>query len=87
MSDVDDDASERQPIGSIIDQLGVTACIEDNQQITEVLVVAKLTDFADGSTSLGVYNSTGMDWIAQLGLFRAATLVMECAQFAHTEDE
>lgn len=81
------DDDERQQIGSIIDHLGVTAIIGPNQQITEVLVISKLTNFEDGTTELGVYNSSGMDWIAMLGLFRAGQLLMEIAQFAHTEED
>lgn len=84
MIDRDDD---REPIGGIIDGLGVSASLETTQKITEVLVLAKITDFEDGSTSVGIYNSTGMDWISQLGLFRASMLVMEFAQFSHIEDE
>lgn len=82
-----EDEDERQLIGSIIDHLGVKAIIEPSQRITEVLVVAKLTDFEDGSTSLGVYNSSGVDWIALLGLLRAAQILMEITQFSHTEED
>ena len=65
----------------------MSAIIEPNQQITEVVVVAKLTNFEDGTTGLGVYNSSGMDWISMLGLFRAGQLFMELSQFAYTEEE
>lgn len=82
-----DDSEDRQPIGEILDRIGVTASLEENQHIIEALVLAKVSDFADGSTSVGIYYSVGMDWISQLGLFRASQLIMELAQFSHTEDE
>lgn len=82
---VNENADDRtQPIGSTIDGLGVHATLDENQHITEVLVLAKISDFEDGSTSVGIYNSAGMDWVAQLGLFRAAMLVLETAAFSHS---
>ena len=69
--------NEPQQIGETIDRLGVHATLDENQHITEVLVLAKIADFNDGTTSVGIYNSAGMDWVAHLGLLRAATLMME----------
>lgn len=82
-----DDEETGKPIGSIIDGLGVTASLDPSQHITEVIVLAKITDFEDGGTSVGVYKSDDMDWVSQLGLFRVATLMMETTYFSHTEED
>lgn len=85
-----DDEDEGKPIGAILDALGVTANLEETQRITEVLVVAKVIDLEDGEVDLGIYSSIGGDWMAQLGLFRAATLAMEtmhCSHSKHDEED
>ncbi len=66
--------SELQPIGSILDDLGVKARLDDTDRIVEVLVIAKIVDLAeeDAVPYLGIYNSTGADWISQRGLIHAA---------------
>ena len=82
-----DEEDEGKPIGAILDALGVTADLEETQRITEVLVVAKVIDLEDGEVDLGIYSSVGGDWMAQLGLFRAATLAMETTHCSHTKHD
>lgn len=66
-----------QPIGPLLDALGVTIELEDNQQLTEVLVLGKGTDFATNETALVLAASPGCDWIAQRGLLSAAQFVVD----------
>lgn len=57
-----------RPAGPLLDAVGMTLNIEDEQHITEVVVVAKATDLHTGETHLIIGASEGLDWIAQLGL-------------------
>lgn len=68
-----------QPIGALLDSLGVTLDLKPGQQLVEVLVLAKVADFSDdsGVPRLGLGSSTGLDWMAELALVRSATLVIE----------
>lgn len=68
------------PIGPMLDALGVTASLDDNQQITEAVIIAKISDFATGRAMLGLYTSEGLDWIAQYGLVAAASHVLNDAE-------
>jgi hypothetical protein len=73
-----------QPAGQLLDALGVTLNIKDDQQLTEVVVISKATDFGTGGTNVIISTSDGLDWVAQLGLIHAARLI--CDQ-APIEDE
>lgn len=53
-----------QPIGPLLDALGVTVDLEDNQQITEAIVLAKGADFETNETALVLAASAGLDWIS-----------------------
>lgn len=70
-----DAAVTEQPIGPLLDALGVTIGLEPDQQITEVVVIGKLVHFGSGATRLFTSSSEGLDWIAQLGLIAAAKQV------------
>lgn len=63
--------------GEILDPLGMLLDVEDDQQVTECLLIAKCVSFGEDSrTSLIVTTSPGLDWISQAGLFAAAEQVM-----------
>lgn len=66
--------SEPRPAGPILDELGVTLELEPNDRVTEVLILAKLTDLDTGDVGL-VFASNDLDWIAQAGLLAAASQV------------
>lgn len=66
-----------QPAGPLLDALGVTIDLEPHQQLTDVLVIGKVADFDNDHTPLVLAKSSGLDWIAQLGLIHAARLVSE----------
>lgn len=71
-----------QPIGPILDGLGVIIGLEDGDLVESALVLAKVVD-ADGSVTVGCYTSQGMDWLAQLGLITAAAQMQADTPFAH----
>lgn len=59
------------PIGAILDGLGVTLCLDPNDQMTDVLVISRVVNADTGQTALGVCHN-GLDWITQAGLLAAA---------------
>jgi hypothetical protein len=67
----------REPIGPLMDALGVQIELEESQQVTEVLVIAKVHDFKTGDTAVGMYKSDCTDWVSQLGLLAAAQQIVD----------
>lgn len=60
----------------VLDPLGVVLDLEDDQRVTECLVLAKVIGLGeDGQTSLTISASDGLDWIARAGLLAAAAQV------------
>ena len=67
--------SER-PAGPILDGLGVELDLDDDDLLTEVVVIGKVSRMSDGGgTSVVIAISKGMDWVSQLGLLEAARQV------------
>lgn len=82
-------SDESRPIGRLLDDLGVTAPLGDNDRITEVMVIAKVVelDGADGVPLLGIYTGSGTDWITKRGLLHAAREVLEAVPPMLTPDD
>jgi len=64
-----------KPAGPILDELGVTLDLDDDDRVVEVLVLAKTVAMGDGTVGLVVADS-GIDWIAQRGLIAAAQEIL-----------
>lgn len=64
--------SESQPIGQLLDSLGVTSTIAPDDLPVAALVLLKVVD-ATGDVRLILAYSDGMDWITRLGMLTAAT--------------
>jgi hypothetical protein len=71
----EDQSSTGRPAGPILDELGVTLDLADDDRITEVLVIAKSTNLANGDVALTI-SVNDLDWIAQLGLLSAASQIV-----------
>lgn len=65
-----------RPAGPIVDELGVTFQLDDDDRVTEVLVLAKTIDMGTGAVGLNIASS-GLDWITQSGLVAAYQLVQD----------
>lgn len=63
--------SEPRAAGPIIDELGVTMDLAEQDRVTEVVIIAKTTDLDTGEVALVIANND-LDWIAQAGLLAAA---------------
>jgi hypothetical protein len=67
-----------QPIGPLLDALGVVIELEDNHQLTEAVVLAKAVNFdSDSPPALVLASSAGLDWISMGGLIFAAQRVLD----------
>ena len=60
-----------QPIGPILDGLGVTLDLDDGELVETAFVITKIVG-ADGTVLLGTYGPDGLSWLEQLGLVEAA---------------
>jgi hypothetical protein len=49
--------------------------LEDNQQASQVIMVAKIADFDTGFVNVGMSCSDGVDWIDQVGLIETAKIM------------
>lgn len=66
------------PAGPILDALGVMLDVADADQVTDVLVIAKIASFdGDGQTGLVLATSDGCDWVAQRGLVSTAQWILD----------
>ena len=66
------------PAGPILDALGVALDVAENDQVTEVMILAKVSSFGeDGGTGLVIGTSAGLDWISQRGLVSTAQFVLD----------
>lgn len=60
-----------QPLGQIIDALGVQGDLDEGDLPTDAFVILKIVK-ADGSVSMVHRRSEALDWITALGMITAA---------------
>ncbi|MFJ4637598.1 hypothetical protein ACIP69_18490 [Streptomyces hygroscopicus] len=60
-----------QKIGQLLDTLGVTADLDDEDMPVDAVVLLKVVR-ADGAVSLVKGDSESLDWISSLGMLTAA---------------
>lgn len=64
-----------EPIGSILDSLGITATREEGELVAGAVVLLKTVQ-PDGSVALEHCISDGLSWIEAIGMARAAEQLM-----------
>jgi acyl-CoA hydrolase len=74
-----------QPIGPILDGLGVTIDLDDGELVESALVITKLVN-ADGQVLLGLHGSDSMSWLEKLGLIQAAKQRVSDAPWSEPDD-
>lgn len=74
-----------QPIGPILDGLGVTIDLDDGDLIEAVVVIAKVYLADGGSVSVTLADSAGMSWLDQLALVTAANQIVNERPFDHPD--
>lgn len=75
-----------QPIGPILNGLGVTIDLDDGDLVASAFVIAKVID-ADGEASLTLADSEGMSWIEQNGLLASAQQIVNQAAIGKKGDD
>lgn len=76
--------SEPKQAGPLLDALGVTLNLDEHDQLTDVLIIGRTTDFESGDTGIVIGNSAGLDWITQYGLLGAARYILESGEIEET---
>ena len=61
-----------EPIGNLLDSLGVVADIEPDDLVTAAVVVLSVLVPGENNPRLTIANSDGIGWITQAGLLRLA---------------
>lgn len=73
-----------QPIGPILDGLGVMIDLGDGALVEVALVVAKVVT-PDGVVNVSLSDSAGMSWLDQLALVAAAQQIVNAQPFEHPD--
>jgi hypothetical protein len=76
----------RVPLGPLVDGLEITANLDPNDQITDMVIIAKVIDAESGATGLGIYHND-IDWITQCGLLHAARHVFDRGDIEQIEGD
>ena len=75
-------AQQQRQLGELIDQLGVTQQVEQDETVCGAVVLLTVEE-PDGHLSLRCAWSEGMTWIERIGLLRAAERAELPADGAH----
>ena len=67
--------TDAHPLGPIVDDFGVSLHLDPDDRVTDMLVLAKVTDLKTGQVRLSMA-SNDLDWIAKLGLLTAANVAL-----------
>lgn len=74
-----------QPVGQLIDALGVRIDLDEGDLPTDAYVVLKVVK-ADGAVSLVNGRSESLDWITAIGMITAAQAVQNSCYTDSTDD-
>lgn len=74
-----------QPVGQMLDALGLAADIDEDDMVADAVVVLKVVQ-ADGSIALAIGTTDSRDWISQRGLLHSA-LELANGQYSRTGDD
>jgi len=75
-----------QPIGPILDGLGVTIDLDEGALVENALVLGKVVQ-PDGTVTLMATYSDGMSWLEQLGLIAAAKQMTDGTPWQHGDHD
>lgn len=74
-----------QPIGQLLDTLGVTADLDDGDMVTDAHTILKVVK-ANGDVTLIKATSETLDWVTALGML-TAVLEIENGGYVNAADE
>jgi hypothetical protein len=66
-------------VRSPADELWSSLELEDNDQVVDAVLIAKVADFERGGTAISIGATESCDWVTQLGILHAALQVMSDA--------
>lgn len=59
--------------------------LQDNDQVTDAVLVAKITDFQRGGVAVSMSATDGLDWVTQFGMLHAAIAIMHQNEYRPRE--
>ena len=62
---------DRQPVGPIVDGLGLTHAPDDGELISDAVVLLKV-EYPNGRTGLRIVHPRTSSWIERVGMYRIA---------------
>ncbi len=75
-----------QPIGPVLDGLGVTIDLADGDLVEDAVVLAKVVD-ASGGVTLSISSSEAQSWLDQIGLVTAARDLLRHSAYESRDDD
>lgn len=61
-----------RPLGEIVDQLGLHVDLEDGEQVMDMIVLSRVSNFQDGHTRFTISYSPDADFVVRRGLIEIA---------------
>lgn len=74
-----------QKIGQLLDTLGVTTELDEDDMVSEVFAILKVVQ-ADGSIAISIATTDSLDWINRSGLLHSALELTE-GHYWRVEDD
>jgi hypothetical protein len=68
------------------DELWEALELEENHQVTDAVIIAKVAHFDTGGTALSLAATDGVDWISQFGMLHGAVAIMNQEKFTRGAD-
>lgn len=72
--------TDEEPIGQLIDALGIEATVGPGELVSGAIVLLKVVQ-EDGSTRLNLTYSDGLGWIERVGMLRVAEQIESTTGF------
>lgn len=70
-----------RPVGQLLDSLGVVADLEDDDLVSDALVLLRCTP-PEGPGGVVIAASEGLNWVDQIGIIRSSQVIVEAAETA-----
>lgn len=69
------------------EELWAALQLQKNDQVTDAVLLARISNFEDGTTSISTGATDGCDWVTQLGIMHAGLLVITQAPLQKRDEE
>jgi hypothetical protein len=77
----------REPLGELIDNLGIVADFTPYEHVTDAIVILKSIQAATGDVQVQMVFSPGTDWVTRTGLMKAAQEIADATPFVMSDED